>query len=458
MDVAIVAAARFAISEPFAGGMEMHTHVLADALAGRGHQVTVYAAGGDGPLRRRAAAAGRVRAVRRRPPRRLGRPGRHAERAPQLPRRRAAPDPRPPPARAPQRRPPPAVRLQPAAAVRRHRHAALAADAVAGVGARARRPAGQPAACWSRSRTPTPRRGAASTISHVIGNGVDLAALAAGAGRAGGGVERPARPGEGAAPRHRRRPPGRPAAALVGPAPRRPVLRRGDPRPASATASSTSATCPSAEVADVVGRSRVAVVTPRVGGAVRARRRRGAGLRHAGRRRSPAARCPSWSTTGPASWSPPTTSPAWPGPCSRRRRCRARHCRDVAVARFCSDGDGRRLRVVVRRPHRPRGMTAVSADVRVVQHPADHPYLRHLGLVDAGAGADAVGVGRRRARRRRRATSCTSTSASSTSAPTSSAEWVERLRRPASPSSTPCTTSTTPTSSTSASSTAPSAC
>ena len=48
MDVAIVAAARFAISEPFAGGMEMHTHVLADALAGRGHKVTVYAADGDG--------------------------------------------------------------------------------------------------------------------------------------------------------------------------------------------------------------------------------------------------------------------------------------------------------------------------------------------------------------------------------------------------------------------------
>ena len=33
MDVAIVAAARFPISEPFAGGMEMHTHLLADALA-----------------------------------------------------------------------------------------------------------------------------------------------------------------------------------------------------------------------------------------------------------------------------------------------------------------------------------------------------------------------------------------------------------------------------------------
>jgi glycosyltransferase involved in cell wall biosynthesis len=48
MDVAIVAAARFPISEPFAGGMEMHTHLLADTLARRGHDVTVYAAGGAG--------------------------------------------------------------------------------------------------------------------------------------------------------------------------------------------------------------------------------------------------------------------------------------------------------------------------------------------------------------------------------------------------------------------------
>lgn len=48
MDVAIVAAARFAISEPFAGGMEAHTFALADGLAGRGHDVTVYAAGGGG--------------------------------------------------------------------------------------------------------------------------------------------------------------------------------------------------------------------------------------------------------------------------------------------------------------------------------------------------------------------------------------------------------------------------
>ena len=51
MDVAILATARFPISEPFAGGMEAHTHALADGLVRRGHTVTVYAAGGDGRFR-----------------------------------------------------------------------------------------------------------------------------------------------------------------------------------------------------------------------------------------------------------------------------------------------------------------------------------------------------------------------------------------------------------------------
>jgi len=54
MDVAILAAARFPIQEPFAGGMEMHTHVLADELAARGHTVTVYAAAGEGRYRTEA--------------------------------------------------------------------------------------------------------------------------------------------------------------------------------------------------------------------------------------------------------------------------------------------------------------------------------------------------------------------------------------------------------------------
>lgn len=48
MDIAIVAAARFPIAEPFAGGLEAHTHLLAERLSGRGHLVTVYAADGVG--------------------------------------------------------------------------------------------------------------------------------------------------------------------------------------------------------------------------------------------------------------------------------------------------------------------------------------------------------------------------------------------------------------------------
>jgi len=49
MDVGILAGARFPITEPFLGGLEMHTHVLGSGLVRRGHDVTVYAAGGDGP-------------------------------------------------------------------------------------------------------------------------------------------------------------------------------------------------------------------------------------------------------------------------------------------------------------------------------------------------------------------------------------------------------------------------
>jgi glycosyltransferase involved in cell wall biosynthesis len=48
MDIAIVGSARTTISPPFAGGIEMHTHVLAEGLTDRGHNVTVYAADGHG--------------------------------------------------------------------------------------------------------------------------------------------------------------------------------------------------------------------------------------------------------------------------------------------------------------------------------------------------------------------------------------------------------------------------
>lgn len=47
--VAILAASRFPIIEPFAGGLEAHTWQLATGLAQRGHRVTVYAGAGSDP-------------------------------------------------------------------------------------------------------------------------------------------------------------------------------------------------------------------------------------------------------------------------------------------------------------------------------------------------------------------------------------------------------------------------
>ena len=43
MRIAIIAHLKYAISEPFAGGLEMHTHILARALRQRGHAVTLFA-------------------------------------------------------------------------------------------------------------------------------------------------------------------------------------------------------------------------------------------------------------------------------------------------------------------------------------------------------------------------------------------------------------------------------
>jgi len=50
-DIAILGPARFPVAAPFAGGMEMHTWTLADELTARGHDVTVYAAAGEGRFR-----------------------------------------------------------------------------------------------------------------------------------------------------------------------------------------------------------------------------------------------------------------------------------------------------------------------------------------------------------------------------------------------------------------------
>lgn len=47
--ICLIASSRFPIAPPFAGGLEAHTHALARALVARGHEVTVYAAPGSDP-------------------------------------------------------------------------------------------------------------------------------------------------------------------------------------------------------------------------------------------------------------------------------------------------------------------------------------------------------------------------------------------------------------------------
>lgn len=49
LDIGIVASARHSIREPFAGGLEAHTHLLATGLRERGHSVTVYASADSDP-------------------------------------------------------------------------------------------------------------------------------------------------------------------------------------------------------------------------------------------------------------------------------------------------------------------------------------------------------------------------------------------------------------------------
>ncbi len=52
MNIGIIAHLKFPIAEPFAGGLEMHTWLLARSLHARGHQVTLFAtAGADVPCR-----------------------------------------------------------------------------------------------------------------------------------------------------------------------------------------------------------------------------------------------------------------------------------------------------------------------------------------------------------------------------------------------------------------------
>ena len=49
MRLCVIGPSRFPISEPFAGGLEAHTHALVSALTVRGHKVTLFAAAGSRP-------------------------------------------------------------------------------------------------------------------------------------------------------------------------------------------------------------------------------------------------------------------------------------------------------------------------------------------------------------------------------------------------------------------------
>ncbi len=49
MRICLVASTRYPIAQPFAGGLESMTHALARELAGRGHEVTLFAAPGSDP-------------------------------------------------------------------------------------------------------------------------------------------------------------------------------------------------------------------------------------------------------------------------------------------------------------------------------------------------------------------------------------------------------------------------
>ncbi len=49
MKIAVLAHLKYPIAQPFAGGLEMHTHLLVDALGRRGHDVTLFASEGSDP-------------------------------------------------------------------------------------------------------------------------------------------------------------------------------------------------------------------------------------------------------------------------------------------------------------------------------------------------------------------------------------------------------------------------
>ena len=47
MKIGLVAHLKYPIAEPYSGGLEMHTHLLADQLSARGHDVTLFASDGS---------------------------------------------------------------------------------------------------------------------------------------------------------------------------------------------------------------------------------------------------------------------------------------------------------------------------------------------------------------------------------------------------------------------------
>lgn len=49
MKIAVIAHLKYAIAEPFAGGLEMHTHLLAKSLRHKGHEVIVFASTASDP-------------------------------------------------------------------------------------------------------------------------------------------------------------------------------------------------------------------------------------------------------------------------------------------------------------------------------------------------------------------------------------------------------------------------
>ena len=187
MRIAIIAAARFPVVEPFAGGLEAHVWGLADRLRTRGHEVTLFAGPGSDPApRRRTARSPAAAPERRRASGRQHDGARVGGRAPRLPaadapsrslgggglRRHPQPQPALPP-RGDGRDGAGADRL----------HAAHAADAVAGIGE------SRPTSTARRISSPsasTPR-GPGRTCSRTRASSTTASTLAAGRQGPGGG-------------------------------------------------------------------------------------------------------------------------------------------------------------------------------------------------------------------------------------------------------------------------------